>query len=301
MKLITFMVNVDPRIGAVVGDTAVDLTATLAEAGQPIPNDMAAFLGLGEDVMKRARTAVQQFEKGDQHILTRPLDSVTLLAPIPRPPKIMMGGRNYLKHIDELREKTGEDIPIPPFPRIFSKYHTSVVGPGMPVIYPKLSKMLDFEGELTVVIGKPARRVSEEDAYAYIAGYTIVNDVTARDVQEKAELILSKNFETFAPMGPWIVTADEIPDPHILTVRTLINDQLVAQGNTSEMLFNIPQYVSFLSGIFPLEPGDIISTGSPPGPGRYQDPPLLPKVGDTMRIEIEKIGVLENTIVAAKD
>ena len=301
MKLISFKINDNTRIGAVVGDTVVDLNATLAKAGETIPSDMAAFFGLGEGIMNRARETVRQFEKGDRGIVTIPLESVTLLAPIPRPPKIMMGGRNYIKHINELREKTGEDIPVPPFPRIFSKYHTSVVGPGMPVIYPKLSKMVDFEGELTIVIGKPARRVSEADAYAYIAGYTIVNDVTARDIQEQAELILSKSFETFAPMGPWIVTTDEIPDPQTLNVRTLINDRVVSQGNTSEMLFNVVQYVSFLSSIFLLEPGDIISTGSPPGPGRYHDPPLLPKVGDTMRIEIDKIGVLENTIVAEKD
>ena len=301
MKLVSFVINDDTRIGAVAGDTVVDLNASLAKTGQDIPSDMAAFLAQGKSVMDRAKEAVQQFENGDTGAVTVPLDRVTLLAPIPRPPKIMMGGRNYLKHIDELRAKTGEDIPVPPFPRIFSKYHTSITGPGMPVIYPKLSKMVDFEGELTVVIGKPARRVSEADAYDYIAGYTIVNDVTARDIQEKAELILSKNFETFAPMGPWIVTTDELPDPHTLDVRTMINDQVVSQGNTSQMLFNIPQYVSFLSGVFLLEPGDIISTGSPPGPGRYHDPPLLPKVGDTMRIEIEKVGVLENEVVAEKD
>jgi 2-keto-4-pentenoate hydratase/2-oxohepta-3-ene-1,7-dioic acid hydratase in catechol pathway len=149
MKLISFVVNGDTRIGAVVGDTVVDLNATLAKSGQGIPSDMAAFLAQGQSVMNRAKEAVQQFEKGGKSAVTAPLSSVTLLAPIPRPPKIMMGGRNYLKHIDELRVKTGEDIPVPPFPRIFSKYHTSVTGPGMPVIYPKLSKMVDFEGELT--------------------------------------------------------------------------------------------------------------------------------------------------------
>lgn len=296
MKLISFLLNGQTRIGAVVNNTVVNLNASLNKETDFLPSDMAAFLALGEPAMDSVREVVRKFREGDQTITAIPLDSVELLAPIPRPPKIMMGGRNYLRHIEELRQ-VGE-IPIPPFPRIFSKYHTAIVGPGKPVIYPELSKMVDFEGELTVVIGKPARRVKDGDAYQYIAGYTIVNDVTARDIQEKEELILSKNFETFLPMGPWIVTADEISDPQDLNVRIQINDKVISEGHTSEMIFTIPQFVSFLSSVFPLEPGDIITTGSPPGPGRYRNPPLLPKIGETMRIEIEKVGTLENMLVA---
>ncbi len=297
MKLISFLVHGETHIGIVIENTVIDLNVTSAKEAGPLPKDMVAFLALGEPALNRAREIVRRFEKGDPTIAVIPLNTAGLLAPLPHPPKIIMGGRNYLSHIQEMRDK-GLKIPTPPFPHTFSKYHTCVVGPGKPVIYPKISKMLDFEGELTVVIGKPGRRVKEEDAYDYIAGYTIVNDVTARDLQGIGERELSKNFETFAPMGPWIVTADEIPNPHNLTLRTYINDKFVSEAKTSDMLFNIPQYIAFTSTVYTLEPGDIIATGSPPGPVRFQDPSLMPKIGDIMRIEIEKIGTLENPIVA---
>ncbi|HEY8370279.1 MAG TPA: fumarylacetoacetate hydrolase family protein, partial [Thermodesulfobacteriota bacterium] len=284
------------RIGAVVDSTVVDLNAVLGEGA--LPGDMAAFLAAGQPAMAKAREAVERFRDGGHAKAGRPLAEVELLAPVPRPPKIMMGGRNYDRHISELRS-TGEHIPRPPYPRIFAKYHTSVTGPGAPVYYPKMVTKLDFEGEFTVVIGKLARNVKESDWLDYVAGYTIVSDVTARDVQATGELITSKNFETFCPMGPWIVTPDEVPDPHNLTVRLYINDKKVSESNTSEMIYRIPQYIAFLSQVMPLEPGDILTTGSPPGPGMYQNPPILLKVGDVTRIEVEHVGVLENRIEAA--
>ena len=225
-----------------------------------------------------------------------PLASVKLTAPVPHPPKLMMGGRNYTRHIDELRG-TDATIPVPPTPRIFAKYHTAITGPGDPVVYPRMVKQLDFEGEFSVVIGRTARYVKEEDALDFVGGYTIVNDVTARCIQATGELIVSKNFATFAPMGPWIVTPDEIPDPHDLGVRTYLNGRQVSEAHTSEMLFNIPQYIAFLSQVFPLEPGDVLTTGSPPGPGMYHNPPILTEIGDTMRVEVEHVGTLENRVV----
>ncbi len=297
MKLVSFRSSGGPRIGAVVDSTVVDLNAVLGEG--TLPGDMAAFLGAGAPAMTRARETVDRFRGGGHAKAGRPMKEVELLAPVPRPPKIMMGGRNYDRHITELRS-TGEHIPRPPYPRIFAKYHTAVTGPGAPVYYPKMVTKLDFEGEFTVVIGKPARNVKESDWLDYVAGYTIVSDVTARDVQSAGELITSKNFETFCPMGPWIVTPDEVLDPHNLRVRLYINDKKVSESHTSEMIYRIPQYIAFLSEVMPLEPGDILTTGSPPGPGMYQNPPILLKVGDVTRIEVEKVGVLENRIEAAR-
>jgi 2-keto-4-pentenoate hydratase/2-oxohepta-3-ene-1,7-dioic acid hydratase in catechol pathway len=213
-----------------------------------------------------------------------------------------MGGRNYLRHLDELRKEgasRGEKIITPPMPHIFAKYHNSVTAHGKPIIYPKIVKQLDLEGELTAVIGRTAYYVEEKDALDYVAGYTIMNDVSARCLQAQGLLTISKGFETFCPIGPWMVTKDEIPDPQNLTVRTYLNDLEVCKAHTSEMLFTIRQFIAALSRVFPLEPGDVLATGSPPGPGMYHDPPILAQVGDVMRIEVEKIGTLANPVVAA--
>lgn len=299
MKLVTFSDGKGVRIGAVVDDMVVDLDRALGADPGAIPTDMAAFLAGGEPAMQKARQAFDRYGQGKVDDAAQPLSAVKLMAPVPRPPKIIMGGRNYVRHVDELQQ-TDASIRVPPFPRIFSKYHTAIVGPGDAVVRPKLDKLLDFEGELTVVIGKAARNVEEKDAYDCIAGYTIINDVTARGIQAKQELILSKNFETFCPMGPWIVTKDEIPDPHALTTTTYINDRKIAENETADMLYKVPQYISFLSKAFLLEPGDVLSTGSPPGPGMYHDPPDLPQPGDVMRITISGIGTLENPVVDAE-
>jgi 2-keto-4-pentenoate hydratase/2-oxohepta-3-ene-1,7-dioic acid hydratase in catechol pathway len=252
--------------------------------------------------MDAAWRAVGRYLRARPAAAETALASCDLLSPVPRPGKILMGGRNYLRHLDELRKEgagRGEKIITPPMPHIFAKYHNSVTGHGKPVIYPKIVRQLDLEGELTAVIGKRAYWVEEKDALDYVAGYTIMNDVSARCLQAQGLLTISKGFETFCPIGPWMVTTDEIPDPQALTVRTYLNDLEVCKAHTSEMLFTIRQFIASLSRVFPLEPGDVLATGSPPGPGMYHDPPILAKVGDVMRIEIEKIGVLENPVVAA--
>jgi acylpyruvate hydrolase len=300
MKLVSYKLNGSVRIGAVVNEQVVDLNAMLA-ANEQLPSDMVAFLSQGEVAMARARKAIDHFASGGMAAAT-PLQAADLQAPVMKPGKIMMGGRNYLRHLDELRkegESRKENIITPPMPHIFAKYAESVTGPNKPVIYPKIVRQLDIEGELTAVIGKRAHFVDEEDALDYVAGYTIINDVSARCLQAQGLTTISKGFETFCPMGPWIVTSDEIPDPQNLNVRTYLNEREVCQANTSEMLFSVRQFVAHLSRVFPLEPGDVISTGSPPGPGMYHNPPLLAKVGDMMRVEIEGIGVLENPVVAA--
>lgn len=298
MKLVTFKDDSGVHIGAVVDNDVIDFHRALGPGADTLPTDMVAFIAGGEGALAKAREAVERHKQGKAAGAAQPLSRVKLMAPLLRPPKIIMGGRNYVNHVAELQQGDAS-IRIPPFPRIFSKYHTAIVGPGDNVVRPKLDKMVDFEGELTVVIGKPARNVEEKDAYDYVAGYTIVNDVTARTIQSQQELILSKSFETFCPIGPWIVTKDEIPDPHALTTTTYIDDRQIAQNKTADMLYKVPQYISFLSKAFLLEPGDIISTGSPPGPGMYHDPPLLPQPGEVMRIAVSGIGTLENPVVDA--
>jgi acylpyruvate hydrolase len=298
MKLVTFKDDSGVHIGAVVGNDVIDFHRALGPDADTLPADMVAFIAGGESALAKAREAIERHKQGKAASATQPMARVKLMAPLLRPPKIIMGGRNYANHVAELQQGDA-GIQIPPFPRIFSKYHTAIVGPGDNVVRPKIDKMVDFEGELTVVIGKPARNVEEKDAYDYVVGYTIVNDVTARTIQSQQELILSKSFETFCPIGPWIVTKDEIPDPHALTTTTYIDDRQIAQNKTADMLYKVPQYISFLSKAFLLEPGDLISTGSPPGPGMYRDPPLLPQPGERMRISVSGIGTLENPVVDA--
>lgn len=301
MKLVSYKLDGSVRIGAVVGDQVVHLNAVLP-ASEKIPDDMVEFLKAGDATMAAASRAVDRFAKEKTASAATPLAGCDLLSPVPKPGKILMGGRNYLRHLDELRKEgssRGEKIITPPMPHIFAKYHNSVTGHGKPIIYPKIVKQLDLEGELTAVIGKTAYWVDEKDALDYVAGYTIMNDVSARCLQAQGLLTISKGFETFCPIGPWMVTKDEIPDPQNLTVRTYLNDLEVCKAHTSEMLFNIRQFIASLSRVFPLEPGDVLATGSPPGPGMYHDPPILAKVGDVMRIEVEKIGTLSNPVVAA--
>jgi 2-keto-4-pentenoate hydratase/2-oxohepta-3-ene-1,7-dioic acid hydratase in catechol pathway len=301
MRLVSFNDGGETRIGVVVADKVVPVNAMLP-ASERVSDDMTAFLAAGEPAMRAARAAAEAYERGAGADTAIDLKDADLLAPVPRPGKILMGGRNYLRHLDELRREgssRGEKIITPPMPHIFAKYHDSVTGHGNPVIYPKIVRQLDLEGELTAVIGKRAYHVDEADALDYVAGYTIINDVSARCLQAQGLLTIAKGFETFCPMGPWIVTADEIPDPQTLRVRTLINDREVSVAHTSEMLFSVRQFIASLSRIFPLDPGDVLATGSPPGPGMYQDPPLLVTPGDTMHIEVENIGVLSNPVVAA--
>lgn len=298
MRLISYRSEGQIRIGAVAGERVANLDSILTDAGFP-PGDMVAFLGLGDVALADASKLVAAAQREPDRLPE--LANVELLAPVPKPPKIMMGGRNYVRHVEEMQKTEAfAKVAIPKFPRIFAKYACAVNAPGAPVYQPAITNDIDFEAELSVVIGRGGRDIAEADAYDHIAGYTMVNDVTARDLQAMDELTLAKSFEGFAPMGPWIVTRDEISDPHNLKVRTYLNDRLLMENSTSEMLHRIPVYVSFLSRAFPLEAGDIITTGSPPGPGKFLNPPAVPKPGDLMRIEVESIGVLENRLLAPR-
>jgi 2-keto-4-pentenoate hydratase/2-oxohepta-3-ene-1,7-dioic acid hydratase in catechol pathway len=221
-----------------------------------------------------------------------PLADVRLLAPIARPPKFLAAGLNYEDHLAE----TG--LPRPTAPVFFNKQSTCVVGPFDDVHRPRVSDQLDYEGELGVVIGRRCRHVPAEQALEVVAGYLVVNDVTVRDWQlSSPTMTLGKSFDTHGPIGPWLTTVDEIADPQALRIRTWLNDQLVQDGSTSDMIDDVVTQIATLSTAFTLEPGDVIATGTPAGVGIVRQPPLWMKPGDVVRVEIEGLGALENRIV----
>ncbi len=317
MQLVTFVENGRWRVGAHVDGKVVDLQAALAARlcrggeGRPdklaaalIPADMRAFVERGEPALAQAKSALAYALEmgGDPSAPSRPrmvyeLGEVELCAPILNPEKIVAIGLNYLDHARE----SGMEPPKKPL--FFSKYPSSIVGPGAPVILPppQVSTQVDYEIELAVIVGREAKNVSEEKAMEHVFGYTILNDISARDLQfEDGQWVKGKALDTFAPMGPWIVTKDEIPDPHSLRLTMRLNGEVVQDSSTSNLIFKVPQLIAYLSTLFTLKPGDVISTGTPFGVGMARKPPRFLKPGDTMAAEIEMIGVLENPVLAAE-
>jgi 2-keto-4-pentenoate hydratase/2-oxohepta-3-ene-1,7-dioic acid hydratase in catechol pathway len=282
MKLITFTYQNQTRVGSVVDEMIVDSLASTN-----IPRTMIEFLS------KRAEslTAMQQLIDSGEHRLA--LTDVKLHAPIPRPPKYLAIALNYADHIAE----TGKDRPE--YPTFFTKQSTCVIGSGDEIQMPKVSDKLDYEGELAFVIGKRCRHVPVQKARDVIAGFMIANDVSVRDWQARSPtMMIGKSFDTCGPLGPWLVTADEINNPHNLTLKTWVDDELRQNANTSEMLFNCYEMVAYLSTAMTLEVGDVISTGTPSGVGVKIYPRGYLKVGQTVRIAIEGIGELVNTVIA---
>ena len=219
--------------------------------------------------------------------------AVRLAAPLPRPPKIICIGLNYRDHAAEAR------LEIPSVPTVFAKFSTAVIGPGEPIVLPRNSNKPDYEAELAVVVGRRARHVPEADWRSCVFGYTILNDVSARDFQTAtSQWTIGKTFDTFAPFGPSIVTADEIADPHNLRISLAINGETLQDSNTSNLIFGVAQLIAFLSSVFTLEPGDIISTGTPAGVGFARKPPRWLRPGDQVSIQIEGLGELRNPVVA---
>jgi acylpyruvate hydrolase len=219
-------------------------------------------------------------------------DTVSLRAPLPRPGKIICVGLNYRDHCRE------QHIDPPAWPRLFAKLATAVADPGAPVTRPRVTEQLDLECELAVVVGRRASRLTRARAMEAVWGYTVINDVTMRDLQrEDHQWLRAKGSDGFAPIGPAVVTADEIPDPDGLRLRSWVNDELWQDSSTAEMVFDIPTLVAFISRSITLEPGDLIATGTPAGVGHYQHPPRYLRGGDVMRCEIEGIGALENPVV----
>lgn len=280
MKLARFTAGGRTAVGIVEDGTVVECGTEEALGG------IAAILEQGGAARERLARAAAA---GRRH----PLDQVTLLAPVGRPGKFLCVGLNYLDHIAE----TGATRPVRP--TIFNKQTTCLNDPGAPIHKPRASEQVDYEGELGIVIGRRCRHVSRERAGDVIGGYVVVNDVSARDWQAHSPTwTMGKSFDTHGPVGPWLVTADEIGDPHRLDIRTWVNGELRQHSNTRQLLFRCEDLVEYLSTVCTLEPGDIIATGTPGGVGFRMSPPSYLAPGDTVRIEIEGIGVLENPVVA---
>jgi len=285
MKLATFTHLDHTRIGVVRADAMVDLSA----AAPGLPTEMIAFLAAGAEAMAEARRAA---ESGRGHLS---LAAVELMAPILRPPKLLAIGLNYADHIAESR---GAGLEAPKFPVFFNKQSTCVIGPGGAIHAPRVSTALDYEGELAFVIGRRCRHVPKERAAEVIAGYTICNDVSVRDWQLRSPtMTMGKSFDTHGPLGPWLVTQDEVGDPHALALRTWVNGELRQDSNTKNLIYDCFDQVEHLSTAFTLEIGDVVSTGTPAGVGAAMKPPRWLRAGDRVRIEIERIGTLENPVV----
>jgi len=221
------------------------------------------------------------------------LSSVKLLAPIPRPPKFICVGLNYRDHAAESRSE------IPKVPTIFNKFTNVVIGPGDPIVLPRASRKPDYEAEFTFVIGAGGRNIPASKAMDHVFGYTIVNDVSARDFQTATtQWLMGKTFDTFGPMGPWIVTKDEIPDPHDLDISLEIGGELLQKSNTRELVFRVPELIEFISTVVTLEPGDVVATGTPAGVGFARKPPRWLRPGEEVIIRVSGIGELRNPTVA---
>jgi 2,4-didehydro-3-deoxy-L-rhamnonate hydrolase len=247
-------------------------------------------------VVPMGPSLVDWLAHGTQGIATgtpRPLSEVRLLAPVPRPGKIVCIGLNYRDHARE----TGKAIPSEPI--LFPKFANSVVGPGADVVVPPEADKIDYEAELAVVIGRRASRVPAADALQYVAGYTCANDVSSRSLQYlSGQWMLGKAIDTFLPLGPFLVTADEVPDPQALGIRCFVNDELRQSSTTGQMIFGVAELVGYASRTLTLEPGDLLVTGTPPGVGEGFDPPRFLRDGDRMRVEIDGLGRLDNTVRA---
>jgi 2-keto-4-pentenoate hydratase/2-oxohepta-3-ene-1,7-dioic acid hydratase in catechol pathway len=283
MRLCSFRHEGATRVGVDSDHGIVDLTA----AAPDLPREMTALLAAGEQALHAAANAATRAK-------TRlALDALHLAPPILRPPKFLAIGLNYADHVAEA------GLERPALPTVFNKQSTCVTGPRDPVHMPRVSSALDYEGELGFAIGRRCRHVPRARAHEVIAGYLVVNDVTVRDWQFRTPTwTMGKSFDTHGPIGPWLTTPDEIGDPHGLRLRTWVNGELRQDSSTKQLIFDCFALVEHLSTAFTLEPGDIVTTGTPGGVGIAMKPPRLLKVGDRVRVEIEGLGALENEVVA---
>jgi 2-keto-4-pentenoate hydratase/2-oxohepta-3-ene-1,7-dioic acid hydratase in catechol pathway len=283
MKLCTFQQDGQPLAGVISGDEVISLHS----AGFP------TALSFLQGVEPEARLRLEDLLAKPPAESVFRLDQVKLLAPIPRPPKIICIGLNYRDHAIE------SNLPIPTTPVIFTKFATAVIGPGDAIVLPANSEKPDYEAELAFVIGKGGRHIKAADWRDHVFGYTNFHDVSSRDFQlATSQWTIGKTFDTFAPFGPWIVSADEIADPHNLNIRLEINGEVLQNSNTRELVFGIPALVEYLSSVFTLESGDIVATGTPPGVGMARKPPRWLRPGDEVVISIEGLGELRNPAIA---
>lgn len=301
MKLITFQTRtLHTRLGALVGDLAIDLEHLGVAAGVALPDNMLDFIDAAPVSLERTRELLSKFEGNWPLNVATPVANVRLLAPIPRPRKNIFGiGLNYVDHVAESARTLDTSKDLPKQPVVFSKPPTTVIGPGDAIEHNALiTQQLDWEVELAVIIGSTCRRVSEDEAMSKVFGYTVINDISARDCRRAGQWIFSKGQDTFAPMGPYIVTADEVADPHNLDLWLKVNGQIKQNSNTRHLLFKIPALIADISSAITLEPGDIIATGTPSGVGAGMDPQEWLWPGDVVELGVESIGTLRNPVVA---
>ena len=309
MKLVNYTVNGLTRAGAIVGNKVIDLNyayeAQLKAEGEYRYKEIAhAFVpATTDELYQGGRKSLELAQKAVDFILDSPNVSKTRIiyareeikvkAPVIKPGKIICVGHNYREHILEMGRE------LPSHPVIFAKFANTVLGPDDSIPFYPISEQLDYEAEFTFVVGKQARNVSENDALDYVAGYTITNDVTYRDIQRRTlQWLQGKTVDGSAPMGPYLVTADELQDPSGLDVVLTVNGEVRQKTNTANLVFSVQKLVAFLSNLMTLEPGDVVLTGTPGGVGVAMNPPTFLKDGDVVRIEIDKVGVLENKVAA---
>ncbi|MEQ8396492.1 fumarylacetoacetate hydrolase family protein [Thalassobaculum sp.] len=285
MKLATFTEGGRTRIGVIEDARIADVSAV----DPTFPTDMTMFLKQGAAGRKALDKALASAPR-------RPLSEVRLEAPVPRPGKFLAVGLNYADHIKEIGAKT------PEFPSTFAKMSTCINGPYDPVHRPRVSDSLDYEGELGLVIGRRCRHVPKQRALEVVAGYVVVNDLTVRDwVNLTPQVVVPKSFDTHGPFGPWMTTADAVPDPQALSVRTTVNGEVRQNSSTAEMTFTCADLIALLSQAVTLEPGDVITTGTPPGVGEGFTPKRYLQPGDVVRVEIDGLGHIENRVIAEPD
>ncbi|MFE5486691.1 fumarylacetoacetate hydrolase family protein [Streptomyces sp. NPDC056527] len=299
MRLLTFTpaTGGTPRPGVETDGPVLDLTALADHAGTALPHDLLGLVQAGP----AALDAVRRLLEGDRPAhAVHPTGEIRLGAPF-RPGKIIGVGLNYVEHVEESSRSLDTDKELPPRPVLFSKPATAVTGPGAPILHnADLTTRLDWECELAVVIGRTAFRVSEEDAYDHIFGFSIVNDISARDQRRSGQWFFSKGQDSYAPFGPVVVTTDEIPDPMDLDLSLRVNGVTKQKSNTRHMLFPIARLIADISSGVTLEPGDVIATGSPSGVGAGMVPPEFLAPGDTVEATVERIGTLTNPVVDAR-
>ena len=310
MRLVTVSARGVTRVGAEVGAWIIDLNHAGRPAGTParmralLPPSMNEFLAGGEDAMAAAREVAGGLRGrlGDSREAARlqrdgvlwAAGEVRRLPPVPAPPKILCVGRNYAEHARE-----GGSEP-PELPIFFGRFPHSLLAPGEPYVLPKVSPQVDFEGELVAVIGMGGREIPEARALDHVAGYTIFNDISIRDFQRRtSQWMIGKNFDRSGPLGPALVTRDEVPDPQALTLAVDVSGERMQEASTSIMIFPVAHLIGYISQVLTLEPGDLIATGTPSGVGFARKPPRWLRAGDVVRVSIGGLGVLETPIAAA--
>lgn len=285
MRFATIETRLGPKAVVIEGQQYVDVQS----ANPMLPESLRRILAAGPLALRAVQEASRNpaAKKYD-------LEGVKLLPPVPDPQKIVCLGLNYADHAKE------GGVPVPKEPVLFSKYATALIGHGEAIVLPSVSREVDYEAELVIVVGKRGRHLTADQGMEHVAGYTIGHDVSARDWQLKKDgkqWMVGKTFDTFAPTGPVLVTADEVPNPHNLGIRLRLNGETMQNSNTNQMIFSVGAILAYLSQVFTLEPGDLIFTGTPPGVGFARKPPVYLRAGDVVEVEIDSLGVLRNPVI----